>query len=71
VGNLLCVSAFHFAGLAFTVRLFAHSRKRSVLGTFSSVVLTHHSLAWASAATLALLTIFSVVLTTFGQNSDF
>jgi len=71
VGNLLCVSAFHFAGLAFTVRLFAHSRKRSVLGTFSSVVLTHHSWAWAASASLVLLTIFSVVLATFGQNSDF
>jgi hypothetical protein len=71
VGNLLCVSSFHLAGLACAARLFTHGRKRSVLGTFSSVVLTHHAPVWAAAATLVLLTVFSVVLATFGQNSNF
>ena len=68
--NLLCVAGFHAAVLLAAAKTLG-GRHCHVLGAFSSVVLTHHTVTFAASALLALLTLFSVVLGVFGMNTPF
>lgn len=71
VGNLLCIMAFHAAGLLWAIRRDVITNKRSVLGTFSSAIMTHHSTTFLCAAVLGFLTVFGIAMRLFGMNAPF
>ena len=71
VGNLLCVGAFHLACLACAAHTFAVTNKRNLVGTFSTLILTHHLTSFCCAASLSFLVVVSVVFAPYGMNSEF
>lgn len=67
VGNLLCVAAFHCACLVWAARTYA-AKGHNVVGTLASLILTHHSITFSSAALFSFLAMISAVFGPYGTN---